>query len=69
MNIIKSNALVFENYKPLEKMFRIPNDVEELVKKIKNSTTLESSSCGHLIPLEESQMFSDHIINFAKNLN
>ena len=50
-------------------MFRIPNDIEELVKKIKNSTTIELFSCGHLIPLEEPQMFSDHIINFANNLN
>ena len=105
LNKVKSNSLVFENYKPLEKndgilklmegsltanwsfdwskiniptlvmtghldkMFRIPNDVEELVKKIKNSTTIELFSCGHLIPLEEPQMFSDHIINFANNLN
>ena len=102
---IKSNALVFENYKPLEKndgilklmegslsanwsfdwskiiiptlvmtghfdkMFRIPEDVEELVKKIKNSKTIEFPNCGHLIPLEEPEKFSDHIIKFAKNLN
>ena len=50
-------------------MFRIPNDVEELVKKIKNSTTIELSNCGHLILLEEPEMFSDYIINFVNNLN
>ena len=53
----------------LDKMFRIPEDVEELVKKIKNLTILELPSCGHLIPLEEPEMFSDHIIKFVKKLN
>ena len=53
----------------LDKMFRIPEDIEDLVKKIKNPITLELPSCGHLIPLEEPEQFSDHIINFAKNLN
>ena len=102
---IKSNALDFKNYKPLEKkdgifklmegsllanwsfdwskisvptlvmtgrldkMFRIPEDIDELVKKIKNSRTIELPHCGHLIPLEEPEEFSDHIINFANNLN
>ena len=102
---VKTNALNFENYKPLkkndgifklmegslsanwsfewskisvptlvmtghlDKMFRIPEDVEELVKKIKNSRTIELPNCGHLIPLEEPEEFSNHIINFAKNLN
>ena len=101
----KSNALNFENYKPLkkndgifklmegslsanwsfdwskiniptlvmtghlDKMFRIPEDIEELVKKIKNSRTIELPNCGHLIPLEEPEQFSDHIINFANDLN
>ena len=53
----------------LDRMFRIPDDVEELVKKIKNATTLEFPNCGHLIPLEDPKMFSDHIIKFATNLN
>ncbi len=48
-------------------MFRIPEDVEELVKK--NSRTIELPNCAHLIPLEEPEEFSDHIINFANNLN
>lgn len=53
----------------LDKMFRIPEDIEELVKKIKNSRTIELPNCGHLIPLEEPEEFSDYIINFANNLN
>ena len=105
LNKVKNNALVFENYKPLEKkdgilklmegslsanwsfdwskisiptlvmtghldkMFRIPEDIEELVKKINNSITIELPSCGHLIPLEEPEQFSEHIIKFASNLN
>ena len=51
-----------------DKMFRIPEDVEELVKKIRNSKTIEFPNCGHLIPLEEPEQFSDHIIKFAKTL-
>ena len=51
------------------KMFRIPEDIEDLLKKIKNPITLELPNCGHLIPLEEPEQFSDHIIKFAKNLN
>ena len=102
---VKSNALVFENYKPLEKkngilklmegslstnwsfdwskiniptlvmtghldkMFRISEDIDELVKKIKNPIRIELPNCGHLIPLEEPEQFSDYIINFANNLN
>ena len=102
---VKSNALNFENYKPLkkndgilklmegslsanwsfdwskiniptlvmtghlDKMFRIPEDIEELVNKIKNSKRIELPNCGHLIPLEEPEQFSDHIINFVNNLN
>ena len=105
LNKVKSNALIFENYKPLEKndgilkliesslyanwsfdwskiniptlvmtghldkMFRIPEDIEELVNKIKNSRTIELPNCGHLIPLEEPEQFSDHIINFVNDLN
>ena len=105
LNKVKSNALVFENYKPLDKndgilklmkgslsanwsfdwskinvptlvmtghldkMFGIPEDIEELVTKIKNPITLELPNCGHLIPLEEPEQFSDHIIKFAENLN
>ena len=53
----------------LDKMFGIPKDIKDLVKKIKNSITLELPSCGHLIPLEETEQFSDHIIKFAENLN
>ena len=53
----------------LDKMFRIPENIEELEKKINNSRTIELPNCGHLIPLEESEEFSDHIINFANNLN
>ena len=53
----------------LDKMFRIPEDIEELVKKIKNSRKIELPNCGYLIPLEEPEEFSDHVINFANNLN
>ena len=105
LNKVKSNTLVFENYKPLDKndsifklmegslsanwsldwskinvptlimtghldkMFRIPEDIEDLVKKIKNPITLELHNCGHFIQLEELEQFCDYIIKLAKNLN
>ena len=47
-------------------MFRIPEDIEDLVKKIKNPITLELPSCGHSIPLKEPEQFSDHIIKLQK---
>ena len=53
----------------LDKMFRIAEDIEDLVKKIKNPIISELPNCGHLIPLEEPEQFSDQIIKFAKNLN
>ena len=53
----------------LDKMFRIPEDIKDLMKKIKNPIILELPSCGHLVPLEEPKQSSDHIIKFARNLN
>ena len=53
----------------LDKMFIVLEDIEELVKKIKNSRIIALPYCYHLIPLEEPEEFSDHIINFANNLN
>ena len=41
----------------------------DIDKKIQNPTTIELPYCGHLIPLEEPEQFSDHIIEFAKNLD
>ena len=53
----------------LERMFRISEDVEELMKKIKNLITIKLPSCCHLIPLEEPELFADYIIKFTQNLN
>ena len=105
LNKVRSNALVFENYKPpekhdgmlklmegslsanwsfdwskiniptlvmtghLDKMFGIKEDIKELVEKIKIPITIELPNCGHLIPLEEPEQFSNYIIKFAQNLN
>ncbi len=33
----------------LDKMFGIPKDIEDSVKKIKNPITLELPNCGHFI--------------------
>ena len=53
----------------LDEMFRISEDIEELTKKIKNVIKVDLPNCGHLIPLEEPEQFTDHIINFVNNLN
>ena len=45
------------------------HEYDSLSKTIRNSKTIELPNCGHLIPLEEPEEFSEHIINFANNLN
>ncbi len=39
------------------------------MEKIKNPITIELPNWGHLIPLEEPEQFSNHIIKFAQDLN
>ena len=51
-----------------DKVFRIPNDIDEIANSIKKIERIEFTDCGHLIPIEKPNLFADHIIRFAKKL-
>ena len=52
-----------------DKVFRIPNDIDEIANSIKNLERIELPDCGHLIPIEKPIVFVEHIIQFAKKLS
>ena len=52
-----------------DKMFRIPEDIDEIISKMQNVKRIEIPECGHLIPLEKPKLFSEHILDFVENLN
>ena len=64
---IKVPTLVMTGH--FDKMFRIPEDVESLSKKISNVHRIEIPECGHLIPLENPNLFSEHINKFVKQFD
>ena len=51
-----------------DKVFRIPNDIDEIANSIENIERIEFPDCGHLIPIEKPIVFVEHIIQFAKKL-
>ncbi|MDC6451282.1 alpha/beta hydrolase [Alphaproteobacteria bacterium] len=51
-----------------DKVFRIPNDIDDIVNRINNTKRVELSDCGHLIPIEKPKEFADYINKFVKNL-
>ena len=52
-----------------DKVYRIPNDIDEIANSIKNVERIELPDCGHLIPIEKPIVFVEHIIQFAKKLS
>ena len=52
-----------------DKVFRIPNDIDEIANSIKNIERIEFSDCGHLIPMEKPNLFAGYLIKFAKKLS
>ena len=50
-----------------DKVFRIPEDINELIQKINNVRRIEVPECGHLIPLEDPELFSYHLNGFIKS--
>ena len=52
-----------------DKVFRIPNDIDEIANSIKNVERVELPDCGHLIPIEKPIVFAEYIIQFAKKLS
>ena len=53
LDIDKKKFFILRITGHLDKMFIIPEDIEELVKKIKNPITIQSPNFGHSIPLED----------------
>ena len=47
-----------------DKVFRIEEDINDLIKKIQNVRRIDISECGHLIPLEDPELFSYHLNGF-----
>ena len=52
-----------------DRVFRIPEDIDELSNQIPNCKRVEIEDCGHLIPLENPLLFSEYLINFVKKIN
>ena len=52
-----------------DKVFRVAEDINELIDKMKKVIRIEITDCGHLIPLEKPELFSYHLQGFIKNLN
>ena len=51
-----------------DKVFRIEEDINDLIKRIKNVRRIEIPECGHLIPLEDPELFSYHLSGFIQSL-
>ncbi len=51
-----------------DKVFRISDDIDDIVNSMKNVQRLEFTDCGHLIPLERPIEFAVHLNKFAKKL-
>jgi len=52
-----------------DKVFRVPNDIDDIANSIKKIERIEFPDCGHLIPLEKPTVFAEYIIKFAKKLS
>ena len=52
-----------------DKVFRIPNDIDEIANSIKKIERIEFPDCGHLIPIEKPNVFVEYLIKFAKKLS
>ncbi len=51
-----------------DKVFRIEDDINNLIKNMKNVKRIEVPECGHLIPLEDPELFSYHLSGFIISL-
>ena len=52
-----------------DKVFRVPDDIDQIANSMKNVQRLEFNDCGHLIPLEKPNEFAVHLNKFAKKLS
>ena len=51
-----------------DKVFRIEDDINNLIKNMKNVKRIEVPECGHLIPIEDPELFSYHLSGFIISL-
>ena len=51
-----------------DKVFRIEEDINDLIKNLKNVRRIEVPECGHLIPIEDPELFSYHLNGFVQSL-
>ena len=51
-----------------DKVFRIPDDIDQIANSMQNVQRLEFSDCGHLIPLEKPKEFATHLNQFVNKL-
>ncbi len=51
-----------------DKVFRIEEDINDLIKSVKNVRRIEVPECGHLIPVEDPELFSYHLNGFLQSL-
>lgn len=51
-----------------DKVFRVPEDINDLIGSMKKVIRIEIPECGHLIPLEQPENFSYHLSGFIKSL-
>ncbi len=52
-----------------DKVFRIPDDIDQIVNTMNNVQRLEFPDCGHLIPLEKPKEFAAHLNQFVTKLS
>ena len=52
-----------------DKVFRIPDDIDQIANSMKNVQRIEFPDCGHLIPLENPNEFATHLNLFVKKLS
>ena len=51
-----------------DKVFRVEEDINDLIKNVKNVRRIEAPECGHLIPVEDPELFSYHLNGFIYSL-
>ena len=51
-----------------DKVFRIEDDINDLIKNVRNVRRIEVPECGHLIPIEDPELFSYHLNGFVQSL-
>lgn len=65
-NSIKIPTLVMTGH--YDKVFRVAKDIDELIDKIPNVIRIEVPECGHLIPVEDPELFYYHLNGFISSV-